>query len=156
MNMRNFDLTPLFRSTIGFDRFSNLIDAAMRGEDNAPAYPPYNIEKLSDDEYRIVLAVAGFKEPELTLTVQENQLTVSGSHEQKEESKDVNYLFKGIATRTFERKFNLADHVKVLGASLEDGLLTVSLKRELPESVKPRMVPIASKGSKVIEGKKAN
>lgn len=154
--MRSFDLTPLFRSTVGFDRFSNLIDAAMRGEDNTPAYPPYNIEKLSDDEYRIVVAVAGFKEQDLTLTVQENQLTVAGSHLGKSEAKEANYLYKGIATRTFERKFNLADHVKVLGADLSDGLLTVSLKRELPESVKPRMVPINGKDGGVIDGKKAN
>jgi len=154
--MRSFDLTPLFRSTVGFDRFSNLIDAAMRGEDNTPAYPPYNIEKLSDDEYRIVLAVAGFTEADLTLTVQENQLTVAGSHIDKNENKDANYLYKGIATRTFERKFNLADHVKVTGAGLDNGLLTVSLKRELPESIKPRMVPINGKNSKVIDGKKAN
>ena len=154
--MRSFDLTPLFRSTIGFDRFSNMIDAAMRGEDNAPSYPPYNIEKLSDDEYRIVLAVAGFKEQDLTLTVQENQLTVTGNHLDKTESKEANYLYKGIATRTFERKFNLADHVKVTGADLDSGLLTVALKRELPESVKPRMVPINGKDAKVIDGKKAN
>lgn len=156
MDMRSFDLTPLFRSTVGFDRFSNLIDAAMRGEDNVPAYPPYNIEKLSDDEYRIVLAVAGFKEAELTLTVQENQLTVAGSHADKAEGNEPNYLYKGIATRTFERKFNLADHVRVTSADLADGLLTVSLKRELPESVKPRMVPINGKATKVIDGKKAN
>lgn len=153
--MRSFDLTPLFRSTIGFDRFSNLIDAAMRGEENVPAYPPYNIEKLSDDEYRIVVAVAGFKEQDLTLTVQENQLTVTGNHLDKTESKETNYLYKGIATRTFERKFNLADHVKVTGADLSDGLLTVALKRELPESVKPRMVPINGKTG-VIDGKKTN
>lgn len=154
--MRSFDLTPLFRSTIGFDRFSNLIDAAMRGEENAPAYPPYNIEKLSDDEYRIVVAVAGFKEADLTLTVQENQLSVTGNHLDKTESKEANYLYKGIATRTFERKFNLADHVKVTGAALADGLLTIALKRELPESVKPRMIPINGKDAKVIDSKKAN
>ena len=157
--MRSFDLTPLFRSSIGFDRFSNLIDTALRGEDNVPSYPPYNIEKLSDDEYRIVLAVAGFKEPDITLTVQENYLTISASREEKETGEQANYLYKGIATRAFERKFSLADHVKVTNADLEDGLLTVSLKRELPESVKPRMVPINTKSGKsgaVIEGKKAN
>lgn len=154
--MRSFDLTPLFRSTIGFDRFSNLIDAAMRAEETAPSFPPYNIEKLSDDEYRIVLAVAGFKEQDLTLTVQENQLTVVGNHLDKEERKETNYLYKGIATRTFERKFNVADHVKVTGAELVDGLLTIALKRELPESVKPRMVPINGKSGGVIDGKKTN
>jgi molecular chaperone IbpA len=160
MDMRSFDLTPLFRSTIGFDRFSNLIDSALKGEDNIPSYPPYNIEKLSDDEYRIVLAVAGFKEQDLTLTVQENQLTVAGNHTGKAEGSEANYLYKGIATRTFERKFNLADHVKVTAADLADGLLTVALKRELPESVKPRMVPINSNGNSkigaVIDGRQAN
>ena len=155
MDMRSFDLSPLFRSTVGFDRFSNLIDQAMRGEDNIPAYPPYNIVKLSDDEYRIVLAVAGFKDQDLAITVQENQLTVAGTNAAKEQ-KDANYLYKGIATRSFERKFNLADHVKVLDADLDSGLLTISLKRELPESVKPRMVPIGGKGQTVIDGKKAN
>ncbi len=154
--MRSFDLTPLFRSTIGFDRFSNLIDTALRSEENVPSYPPYNIEKLSGDEYRIVLAVAGFKEQDLTITVQENQLSVVGNHTEKSQSEETNYLYKGIATRAFERKFNLADHVKVTGADLADGLLTITLKRELPESVKPRMVPINGTGSKVIDGKKAN
>ncbi len=155
MDMRSFDLTPLFRSTIGFDRFSHLIDTAMKSDENAPSYPPYNIEKLSDDQYRIVLAVAGFKEQDLTLTVQENQLTVAGNLAGKADA-DANYLYKGIAGRSFERKFNLADHVKVTGADLADGLLTVSLKRELPESVKPRMVPINGKSAAVIDGKKAN
>jgi molecular chaperone IbpA len=154
--MRSFDLTPLFRSTIGFDRFSDLFDTALQGGDNVPSYPPYNIEKLSDDEYRIVVAVAGFKEEDLTLTVQENQLTVTGQHQDATESKEPNFLYKGIATRTFERKFNLADHVKVTEAALADGLLTVSLKRELPESVKPRMVPINDKAAKSIDIKKAN
>jgi molecular chaperone IbpA len=151
-----FDLTPLFRSTIGFDRFGDIIDSALRGEDNTPSYPPYNIEKLSDDEYRIVVAVAGFKEEDITLTVQENQLSVTGNHQDKTESKERNFLYKGIATRTFERKFNLADHVKVVEANLDNGLLTVSLKRELPESVKPRMIPVNGKAPKTIEQKKAN
>jgi molecular chaperone IbpA len=154
--MHSLDLTPLFRSTVGFDRFSNLIDTALRTADNSPSYPPYNIEKLSDDEYRIVVAVAGFKEEELTLTVQENQLTVSGSHAEKAENTESNFLYKGIATRAFERKFNLADHVKVLSADLDSGLLTVALKRELPESVKPRMVPINGKTTNIIDSKKAN
>jgi molecular chaperone IbpA len=153
----SFDLTPLFRSTIGFDRFSDLIDTALSGENTTPAYPPYNIEKLSEDEYRIALAVAGFKEADLTLTVQENQLTVSGSQQEKSEKKEANYLYKGIATRSFERRFDLADHVKVTGAELDSGLLTIALKREVPESSKPRMVPINGKNAhKTIEQKKSN
>jgi molecular chaperone IbpA len=154
--MRSLDLTPLFRSTVGFDRFSNLFDAALRDVENVPSYPPYNIEKLSDDEYRIVVAVAGFKEAELNLTVQENQLTVSGQHQESAQNKESNFLYKGIATRAFERKFNLADHVRVTGAELDSGLLTVSLKREVPESVKPRMIPINGKDAKTIDARKAN
>ncbi len=154
--MRSFDLTPLFRSTIGFDRFSDLIDTALKSEEVTPAYPPYNIEKLSDDEYRIAVAVAGFKEEDLTLTAQNNQLTVSGKHQTKTETKEPSFLYKGIATRSFERKFNLADHVKVEGAKLADGLLTITLKREVPESVKPRMIPINGKESGLIDTKKAN
>ncbi len=154
--MQHFDLTPLFRSTIGFDRFSNLIDTALRGEDNAPSYPPYNIEKISDDEYRIVVAVAGFREEDLTLTVKENQLSVAGKHQDKAERKETHFLYKGIGTRTFERKFNLADHVRVMDAELADGLLTITLKRELPEMAKPRMVPINGKSSKTIDAKQVN
>lgn len=154
--MRNFDLTPLFRSTIGFDRFSDLIDTALRGEDTTPAYPPYNIEKLSDDEYRIVLAIAGFRDEDVTITVQQSQMTIAGKHQDKTTSKEANYLYKGIATRSFERKFNLADHVKVVDAHLSDGLLTVSLKREVPEAVKPRMVPINGKSCCAIDAQKAN
>ena len=154
--MRSLDLTPLFRSTVGFDRFSNLFDTALRDTENVPSYPPYNIEKLSDDEYRVVVAVAGFKEQDLTLTVQENQLTVSGKHEESTQSKEPNFLYKGIGTRAFERKFNLADHVKATSANLENGLLTVSLKREVPESVKPRMIPINGKDAQFIDAKKAN
>lgn len=153
--MHRFDLTPLFRSTVGFDRFSNLFDTALRGEDNTPSYPPYNIEKTGEDEYKIVLAVAGFKESDINLTVQENQLTVSGNAEPAREKSETSYLYKGIASRAFERKFSLADHVRVEGAELADGLLTVALKREIPESVKPRMVPINGKG-KTLEGRKAN
>jgi molecular chaperone IbpA len=152
-----YDLSPLLRSSIGFDRFSDLFDTALKNTENVPAYPPYNIEKLSDDEYRIVVAVAGFKEADLNLTVQENQLTVSGNHtESTEKTEETNFLYKGIATRTFERKFRLADHVKVEHATLADGLLTVSLKREIPESVKPRMVPINGKTTASIDVKKAN
>jgi len=153
--MRTLDLTPLFRSTIGFDHFSDLIDTALRGEDNTPSYPPYNIEKLSEDEYRIVLAVAGFKDEDVTITVQQNQLSIVGKHQEKIQSKEPNYLHKGIATRSFERKFNLADHVKVTDATMTDGLLSVALKRELPEAVKPRTIAVNGKEPRVIEARKA-
>lgn len=154
--MRNFDLTPLFRSTIGFDRFSDLIDTALRGEDTTPAYPPYNIEKVSEDEYKIVLAVAGFKDEDVSITVQQSHLTITGKQPDKASAKDANYLYKGIATRSFERKFNLADHVKVVSASMEDGMLSVALKREVPESVKPRSIPVNGKSSNVIDARKAS
>ncbi len=153
--MRTLDLTPLFRSTIGFDRFSDLIDTALRGEDNTPAYPPYNIEKLSEDDYRIVLAVAGFKDEDVTITVQQNQLSIVGRHQEKAPAKETNFLHKGIATRSFERKFNLADHVKVTNATMTDGLLSVSLQRELPEAVKPRTIAVNGKEPRVIEARKA-
>lgn len=152
--MRTLDLTPLFRSTIGFDRFSDLIDTALRGQDNSPSYPPYNIEKLSEDEYRIVLAVAGFKDEDVTITVQQNQLNIVGRHPEKAPSKETNYLHKGIATRSFERNFNLADHVKVTAATMTDGLLSVSLVRELPEAVKPRTIAVNGKTPNVIDSRK--
>lgn len=154
--MHTLSLTPLFRQSIGFDRFSDMFDAAFRGDDQASAYPPYNIEKLDEDQYRITMAVAGFKESDLTLTVQENQLTVQGRISEPANEK-VSYLHKGIATRAFERKFSLADHVKVTNAGLADGLLKIELMREVPETSKPRLVPInGTKGARTIEAKKAN
>ena len=151
--MRTYDLTPLFRSTIGFDRFSNLIDTALRGEDNAPSYPPYNIEKHSDDRYRIVLAVAGFKREELTITAKDQTLTIGGKVEEGAEPA-ASFLHRGIASRAFERTFSLADHVKVLSADLQDGLLSIELQREVPEASKPRMIEI--NGAQNLLGKKAN
>ncbi|MGB1539356.1 MAG: Hsp20 family protein, partial [Rickettsiales bacterium] len=123
--MRNhFDLTPLFRSTVGFDRLNDLFDSAMTREEHAAAYPPYNIEKLGENEYSITMAVAGFTESDIEITAQENLLVVSGRVMETEEDKERTYLHKGIATRAFERKFSLADHVKVVGAKMENGLLT--------------------------------
>lgn len=154
-----FDLSPLFRSTVGFDRLSDMIDSAFKLDERAVAYPPYNIERLSDDEYRITMAVAGFKQEDLNITVQQNTLTVTGQIAEKEEEKDVTFLHRGIATRSFERRFSLAEHVKVNEAALADGLLTLRLVREVPEAAKPRMIPIeakAAKNGKVIEGKKGN
>jgi len=151
-----FDLSPLFRSTIGFDRMSRLLDAAMRADDNAVSYPPYNIEVLSDDAYRLTMAVAGFGENDINLTVQDNSLLISGKTAKADE--DRKFLYRGIAGRAFERRFELADQIKVTGASLVNGLLHVELAREVPEAMKPRTIKIESKSQPkptVIEGKAA-
>ena len=133
--MRQFDLTPLFRSTVGFDRLFALLDNQASANQSS-AYPPYNIERVSDDEYRITMAVAGFKDEELTVEVKENTLTVTGA-KASADADDENVLYRGIATRAFERRFQLAAHVFVQGAALDHGLLHVSLKREIPEAMKP-------------------
>ena len=154
--MRTYDLTPLFRSSVGFDRWSDLFDAALRADDSAAGYPPYNIEKTSDEKYRIMMAVAGFGENDVEITAQENLLVVSGNLGEPREGATT-YLYRGIAARAFERRFSLADHVKVVGATLADGVLQVDLERELPEAMKPRRIAVESKpgsGTKVIEGKK--
>lgn len=142
--MRSFDidLSPLFRSTVGFDRLGRLLESTLQAENGAPAYPPYNIEKLGDDAYRIVMAVAGFGEGDLDVTVKEGTLTVSGKAADAE--KETTYLHRGIARRAFERRFQLADHIRVEGAALENGLLTVELVREVPEALKPRQIAIES------------
>ena len=154
--MRSYDLTPLFRSSIGFDRLSRLMDSALRLDDAQLAYPPYNIEQSAEDSYRITMAVAGFTDSELTITAQQNQLVVSGKPTKTEETKS--YLHRGIAGRTFERRFELADHIRVSGAELVNGLLHIDLKREVPEAMKPRTIAInaAQKNqSQVIENKAA-
>jgi molecular chaperone IbpA len=149
--MTTFDLSPLFRSTVGFDRVPRLLEAAVN---DAPSYPPYNIEKLGDHEYRIVMAVAGFGEDDVTVTVKENTLFVEGKIADKDDS--VKYLHRGIAGRAFERRFELADHIEVKGGRLENGLLIIDLKREIPEALKPRTIKIAKgDGRKVIEKKAA-
>ena len=142
--MRNVDLTPLYRSTIGFDRLASMLDQVTSHDVSAPTYPPYNIEKLGEDAYRITLAVAGFGEGDLDIQVENNQLTVTASKPEKSEAEQPVYLHRGIAERGFERRFQLADHVHVTGASLENGLLHISLKREVPEQLKPRRIEIAS------------
>ena len=153
--MRSYDLSPLFRSTVGFDRWSNLFDTALRAGDNGVGYPPYNIEKLGDDSYRITVAVAGFGEDDIEITAQENLLVVTGKLGETREN-GATYLYRGIATRAFERRFSLADHVKITGATLANGVLTVDLERELPEAMKPRRIAIASApADAVIEDKKA-
>jgi molecular chaperone IbpA len=137
--MRNFDLTPLYRSAIGFDRLANMIDTANRS-DQQPSYPPYNIELLGENEYRITMAIAGFSKDELDIQSESGSLTIKGSKSQ--DDGDRTYLYQGIAGRNFERRFQLADHVKVVKANLENGLLHVDLVREIPEAMKPRQIEI--------------
>lgn len=152
--MRAFDLSPLFRSTVGFDHLSRMLDAAQRLDDTATSYPPYNIEKLGEDDYRITMAVAGFAEADLDITVQDHTLVISGKAHRDDEQ--TTYLHRGIAGRSFERRFELADFIRVEGASLVNGLLHVALKREVPERMKPRTITIGSaapnEAPKVIEG----
>jgi molecular chaperone IbpA len=141
MVMDRFDFSPLFRSSIGFDRLARLVDSATRFDGAAPAYPPYNIESTGEDAYRLTMAVAGFSRDEIDITVQENSLVISGKA-QKEEIEQGRYLHRGIARRAFERRFSLADHIKVNGASMDNGLLHVDLVREVPEEAKPRQIKI--------------
>ena len=140
--MNTIDLTPLYRSSIGFDRLSSLLNTALRADHAANGYPPYNIEVKAENQYAITLAVAGFSEDELDIQVKEGVLTIRGKKSQAENGTE--YLYQGIATRTFERKFNLADYVEVSGAELKQGLLIINLQREIPEAMKPRQIPINS------------
>lgn len=152
--MRNFDLSPLFRSTVGFDHLNRLLETATRLDETALSYPPYNIEKQSDDHYRITMAVAGFEESDLELTAKGQTLVIAGKV-RKEELK-VEYLHHGIAGRSFERRFELADHIRVDRASLVNGLLHVDLVREIPETLKPRTIRIEAPAEpKLIETKAA-
>ena len=145
--MTTFDFTPLYRSAIGFDRLASLMDDAMR-TDNQPSYPPYNVELVDENSYRITMAVAGFSDNEIEIETEGDTLTVSAK--KVPEEKERTYLHQGIAARSFERRFNLADHVKVAGANLENGLLHIELVREIPEAMKPRKIEIGSK-SRLIE-----
>jgi molecular chaperone IbpA len=153
--MRTFDLTPLYRSTVGFDRLFSLLDQASGFDAAAPGYPPYNIERTGDNTYRISVAVAGFSEAELSIVAKENTLTIRGEKQTKNEEKNADVLYQGIAARTFERVFQLADHVEVKGARLENGLLHVDLSREVPEAMKPRQIPIGNGRAEVVEAKAA-
>ena len=139
--MNTFDFTPLFRSAIGFDRLTNALENAYRTDNNS-VYPPYNIELLEENHYRISLAVAGFKDDELDIEIKNGRLTVSGA--QKDGSEDKQYLHQGIANRNFERSYQLADYVRVKDAELKDGLLHIDLVREIPEAMKPRKIAINS------------
>lgn len=151
--MRTFDLSPLYRSTIGFDRLFSMLDQAAGSEPTS--YPPYNIERTGENAYRITVAVAGFGEKDLNIEARENTLTIRGSKEAVAEGQPNEVLYQGIAARAFERRFQLADHVHVTGARLEHGLLHVELVREIPEAQKPRQIPIGGGQPKVVEAKAA-
>jgi molecular chaperone IbpA len=142
--MRTFDLAPLYRSTVGFDRVFSLFDDLVGHDNGTPGYPPYNIERTGENDYRITVAVAGFSEPELNIEVKESTLTITGNKQAKTEEKKGETLYQGIAARAFERVFQLADHVQVKGASMENGLLHVDLVREIPEAKKPRQITIGN------------
>ena len=150
--MVNFDFSPLFRSSIGFDHMVSLLDSARRIDQGGNSYPPYNIERTGEDAYRISMAVAGFNQSELNVETKENMLTINGV-KSKEDTKS--YLYHGIAERNFERRFQLADHVNVTNAKLENGLLHVDLVREIPEAMKPRSIQIQANDSKLLEGETA-
>ena len=155
--MRTFDFAPLHRATIGFDQIADLMDRVLTNDVSQPTYPPYNIEKTADDAYRISIAVAGFAESDLSVEVKENALVVAAR--KAEDEAERSFLHRGIATRAFERRFTLADHVRVTGASHVDGMLHIDLQREMPEALKPRRIEIAgSRAVKqdVLEGEAVN
>lgn len=158
MNTTSFSLAPLFRHSIGFDRFNDLFERAFEGDASA-SYPPYNIEKHGENEYRIVLAVAGFTEQDLSISVESGVLSVSGSRPNAQQEGKIGYMHQGIAQRSFKLSYRLEDHIEVRGAKLENGLLTIDLLRVIPEEEKPRQIPIASAGQrqtqmKQLEGSK--
>lgn len=154
--MNTIDLTPLYRTMVGFDRLAGMIDTASR-LDGAQGYPPYNIERIGEDRFAIEIAVAGFAEDDLDIELKENLLTVAGKKVPDEDGEDREFLHRGIAERGFLRRFQLADHVLVTGAVLQNGLLRIELKRELPEAMKPRKIEIGgSAGPKLISGDKAS
>ncbi len=153
--MRRYDFAPLYRSTVGFDRLFDLLDSPS-GLDSAPSYPPYNIEQTAEDAYRITMAVAGFSTGDIDLEVRDTTLTVTGKKDTKDGG-ERRFLHQGIAERSFERRFQLADHVIVTGANLENGILNIDLKREIPEALKPRRIEIQdlNASAKQLEGKAA-
>ena len=153
--MRTFDLAPLYRSTVGFDRLFSLLDQVSGLDATTSSYPPYNIERTDENAYRITVAVAGFTENDLSIEVKESTLTIRGEKQVKDSDKASEVLYQGIAARAFERRFQLADHVQVTGASLQNGLLHLDLKREIPEAMKPRQIPIGGGSAKVIDAKRA-
>ena len=141
--MNTFSLTPLFRHSVGFDRLDNMLTRVFDNEKNSPSYPPYNIERVNDDQYRITMAIAGFKLEDVKIMVHGDLLSVNGEHKKIANDDEITYLYKGIANRSFNRKFNLADHVKVVSAKMEDGILKIELFREVPDEAKPRNIEIS-------------
>jgi molecular chaperone IbpA len=155
--MRSFDLTPLYRATVGFDQIADLMDRAISSDAGTNSYPPYNIEKIADDGWRISIAVAGFGDDDLAIEVKDRSLHVTAR--KAEDEAERKYLHRGIATRAFERRFHLADHVRVTGASHENGMLHIDLTREVPEALKPRRIEIAAGGKKdanLVDAKSVN
>ena len=151
--MNTIDLTPLYRSSIGFDRMGSLLDNALRSQKAGVGFPPYDIEATGDDHYAITLAVAGFEDSELDIQIENGLLCVRGK--KADESEEKSYLYRGIANRSFERKFNLADYIEVRGADLKNGLLTISLVKEIPEAMKPRTIAIEAAGATLEHKEKA-
>jgi molecular chaperone IbpA len=145
--MRNYDFTPLYRSTVGFDRLANMLDRALSADTGTNTYPPYNIEKSGDDTYRISIAVAGFSEDELSVEMRDGQLVISAKKAETEDAPEMQYLHRGIASRAFEKRFQMADHVRPVAAETKDGLLHIDLVREVPEALKPRRIEIATNGT---------
>jgi molecular chaperone IbpA len=152
--MRTYDLSPLYRATVGFDRMADMLDRVLTQDATPSTYPPYNIEKTDENAYRISIAVAGFTEDELSVEQRENELVISARKEKDDSGRT--YLHRGIATRAFERRFQLADHVRVTGAVHENGMLHVDLVREVPEALKPRRIEIAKSGPRTIEAETAS
>jgi len=152
--MTTFDFSPLYRTSVGFDRLAALMSSATR-QDQGNGYPPYNILITSEDHYRITMAVAGFSDDEIDITSEQNRLLVTGNRTDESEEQG-EYLHRGIATRSFERRFNLADHVKVTGASLENGLLHIDLEREIPEAMKPRTIKIGKSATRLLDTEKGS
>jgi molecular chaperone IbpA len=148
--MTTFDFSPLFRTSVGYDRLASLLNSATRLDQGA-GFPPYNIQKAGEDHYRITMAVAGFSQNELSITSENNRLIVTGDKAEDKETDENAFLYRGIATRSFERRFNLAEHVKVTGARLDNGLLHIELEREIPEAMKPRSIEINTAGN-LLEG----
>ncbi len=149
--MTTFDFSPLYRNSVGFDRLASMMSSASR-QDQSNSYPPYNIRTTGEDNYQITMAVAGFSDADITITTENNHLVVTGNR--SEESDQGDYLYRGIATRSFERRFNLADHVKVVGASMENGLLHIDLEREIPEAMKPRTIEIGKPSTRLLDTEK--
>ncbi|MFD1881448.1 Hsp20 family protein [Paracoccus pacificus] len=147
--MRNIDMTPLYRATVGFDRIADMMDRALSADGSQPTYPPYNIEKTGENAYRISIAVAGFAPDDLSVEVKEGAVVIAAKKAAETENRA--YLHRGIATRAFERKFTLADHVRVEGASHVDGMLHIDLVREIPEALKPRRIAIENTAPKAVE-----